>query len=81
MKKILYLCDYCEKECDETEFIVPEWIEEDVKDIHGATITYFDKFIISHKHICKDCQYKIAAAIPFVMKYANVNFTDVRIKE
>lgn len=75
MKQEVYCCDYCGKECEHTDYILPviEIDTEYAKDGYGNKLAKLniDKVVPRQVDICPECQETIAR-LTRIMKYADV---------
>ena len=73
-----YYCDYCGKECEHTEFVMPYGEEkvEYAKDRYGNKIMpcHYTEPIAKNRDICIDCQKRIInlmKVLPYITKDSN----------
>ena len=75
MKKII--CDFCEKESDDTtEYVLPDYVTYETKDLKGNTLYKFASSNEIHnttKDVCPKCAKKIIGLLQLVPR---VNFEE-----
>ena len=76
-----YICDYCGKECDKGDYVIPAFKKE-IREVYGlkshVKITEFSREVMSQMQLdlCENCKIKVARLIELA-KYIDLNKHDV----